>query len=201
MKSTKKTNEVEDLKKKYEKIADDPIKIGILLGIARNPNITARELKKTIQLKGTKIYHYLKKFENDGLIYSKFEDIPKKNLKQKRYYVNPDYFGEDFVLGLRAGNLKDFMLFELSLIAGIINSQIHTLLNMDDNEFRKLTEDRVKIISVFGFTGTLSSRVKEKYEAFYKELQEESSSELGKLFSERLQKATHAFFIGYLPFE
>ena len=52
----------------FKEVADDPVKIKILLGIMQDPNITAKELKKNFNIKGTRIYYYLKQFEEKKFI-------------------------------------------------------------------------------------------------------------------------------------
>jgi DNA-binding PadR family transcriptional regulator len=190
------------LPKLVQTLADDPLLTNILFTILRNPNITAKEMKKSFpKLKGTSIYYYLNTLADNGFINIETEIISRTNLIQKKYSVNPELFSQEFVEDMRSGKDRNTALMSLFLAQQFINNQIHRILNMDDETFAEFAgNEQIKTVSGFALTKEIPEIIVSKYNEIYPLLQKESSSKLGETFGERAQQGDRFFFICNLPY-
>ena len=84
----------EDIKK-IDEAFDEPINIQIMFKVMKNPNISSKELKDALFLKGSKIYYYLNYLEEvwheekSFLISEETHDLVRKHLKVKKFTINP----------------------------------------------------------------------------------------------------------------
>ena len=63
-------------------LVNEPVKINLWWIILRNPGITAKELKKRVNLEGNSIYYYLTQLEKLQLVDTAIEAIPNSYLSR-----------------------------------------------------------------------------------------------------------------------
>ena len=128
-------------------LVNNPIKIAIWFEIMREDGITAKEISKRLDLKGTNIYYHLKHLKDNKLIISKSKVVPGTNLLEKTYNINKKFYeSEERDLRLEfidsPKKMRDVILFQLYLTAFVIGKQIMEISNMSTAEIKEQIDNK-----------------------------------------------------------
>lgn len=135
-------------------LVNDPIKIAIWFEIMREDGITAKEISKRLDLKGTNIYYHLKHLKDNKLIISKSKVVPGTNLLEKTYNINKKFYGTEEI-DLRQEirdspkKMRDTALFQLYLAAFAVGKQIIEITNMSNEEIKEQIDNKTLPFSKF----------------------------------------------------
>ncbi|MFX0209385.1 MAG: winged helix-turn-helix transcriptional regulator [Candidatus Hodarchaeota archaeon] len=174
------------------KLVKDPVKISLWFEILRNPGITAKELQQKLRMKGTAIYYHLQQLEESRLIQIKTKQV--RNFIQKEYHIS-----EEFVEDKETGALKimaekyprEVVLFELYLMASMINKQIQRLTKNQEEDLDIERDDSFGELLLID--EQLVGKIREKYEEI-KALMRAQAKDAS--FQELSQQASHGVIIG-----
>ncbi|MFX1250864.1 MAG: winged helix-turn-helix transcriptional regulator [Promethearchaeota archaeon] len=118
-------------------LTSDPIKLGIILEIIRNPDVTTNELKKRLNIPGSRIYYFLNQLVDNGIIEESGTEQLTKTLSRRKFRIS-NWF-ERGINSLRydeeEGHSKVVHLFQLHFAIAILNQQVRTLEKIPDSEF------------------------------------------------------------------
>ncbi|MFX0052697.1 MAG: winged helix-turn-helix transcriptional regulator [Candidatus Hermodarchaeota archaeon] len=174
------------------KLVNNPVKISLWFEILRNPGITAKELQQKLRMKGTAIYYHLQQLEESRLIQIQTKQV--RNFIQKEYHIS-----EEFVEDKETGALKimaekyprEVALFELYLMASMINKQIQRLTKDQEEDLDIEREDSFGELLLID--ERLVGKIREKYEEI-KTLMRAQARDAS--FQELSQQASHGVIIG-----
>ncbi|MFX0063172.1 MAG: winged helix-turn-helix transcriptional regulator [Candidatus Hermodarchaeota archaeon] len=183
-------------------LTSDPIKLGIILEIIRNPDITTNELKKRLNIPGSRIYYFLNQLVDNGIIEESGTEKLTKTLSRRKFRIS-NWF-ERGINSLRyeeeEGHSKVVHLFQLHFAIAILNQQVRTLEKIPDSEFdnyfRKLKLPDLE----FYF---LDEKTLPILKSKHKEIKAQMSSmqENGKKTLDFLKKSSHVSLFGIYPME
>ena len=181
-------------------LVNEPVKIILWWIILRNPGITAKELKKEVNLKGNTVYYYLTQLENLHLIDASLETVPNSNLNRKRYSISKS-FVESRQTGVLAQQLsgqdKDILLFELLLMNTLLYQTILNLKPLSKNDFATRL---IAGLAPFGELFLINAEDVEKIQKIFEELRT-----INKKYAQGIdlqsasQLATHGVIFACIP--
>ena len=123
---------------KIFRMKSDPNKLSIVLELLRNPGATSAEIKKKLNMPGSRIYYYLNQLTENKII-EDFETEKITNYLSRRKFRITEWFSQIFIQldeeFHKKGNLKMFFLFQLQIIIAILTQQQRSLENIPENEF------------------------------------------------------------------
>ena len=194
----------DSISQKMINLASDPLRISIWFEIQRKSGITAKEISKKLQLKGTNIYYHLNMLEESKLIISESKMVLKTNLLEKYYSINMDFFtSEEWKvradIGESGKQIKEIILYTLYLNIFLINKQIIDIQKKSNEEIQKNIEQYRNMVSKFIFLQKEDlSKVREKLEELF-EFMNKIKRDAGKDPALDISKATDAILINLLP--
>ena len=181
-------------------LVNEPVKINLWWIILRNPGITAKELKKRVNLEGNSIYYYLAQLEKLQLVDTSIEAIPNSNLSRKKYSISK-YFLESRQDGIIAkelsGQEKEILLYELLMMNSLEYQTIQNIKPMSKKDFN---DQRIIKHAPFGELLLINAEDVERVKNIFEELQtiaKKSSLDFDLQLSS--QMTTHGVIFACIP--
>jgi len=125
----------------------DPNKLAIILELLRKPGATSAEIKRKLNMPGSRIYYYLNQLTDNNII-EEFETEKLTDHLSRRKFRVTQWFNDVFIQldeeFHKPGSLKMFFLYQLQVIIAILTQQLRSLEKIPDNEF----EDYINTINI-----------------------------------------------------
>ncbi len=118
----------------------DPNKLAIILELLRKPGATSAEIKRKINMPGSRIYYYLNQLTDNNII-EEFETEKLTDHLSRRKFRITKWFNDIFIQldeeFHKPGSLKISFLFQLQVMIAVLTQQLRSLEKIPENKFEE----------------------------------------------------------------
>lgn len=119
-------------------LMSDPIKLAIILELIRNPGATSIEIKRKLNLPGSRIYYYLNQLADNQVIIESDTEKLSEHMSRRKFKISEwfiDIF-EELDKEFHKGEFqKAFHLFQIHFAIMILNQQVRLLKKIPEAKF------------------------------------------------------------------
>ncbi|MHA2327808.1 MAG: winged helix-turn-helix domain-containing protein [Candidatus Hodarchaeales archaeon] len=124
-------------------LMSDPIKLAIIFELIRNPDSTSLEIKKKLNIPGSRIYYYLNQLVDNRVIEESDTEEVTKHLSRRKFKISEwfiDVFEELDKEFHKGEYRKAFHLFQIHFAIMVLNQQARLLEKMPESNFAEFME-------------------------------------------------------------
>jgi hypothetical protein len=182
----------------------DPINLAIIIELLKNPNSTPNDIKKKINLPGSRIYHFINKLIEKNFIEETETEQLTSHLTRRKFDLS-----EWLLNGLKSmnreeikkgGHIKSYHLFELHFAISIINGYIRKIEKIPEKKFDEyMNKLNLTHSNLFQMESDSIDFIKEKHnevKSFIRKKEENYED-----FADMLKKVSHTTLFGIFPLE